>query len=176
MTRQLLDDGFRHVRPPGVELGEIVWMAANVTMGPCFAKCEGGTRSRRLYRALDTLLAADSYPYGDGDGTTTFTLPDRRDRFAMGSGAGAGLTARALGDDVGEASHVLTVAEMAAHTHSQMRYATSDRALATSDPGTEDPVHTPGYSDSTSVVGTTPATAHENRQPFLGLVPWICVR
>jgi microcystin-dependent protein len=175
VTRQLLDDGFRHVRPPGVELGEIVWMAANVTMGPCFAKCEGGTLSRRLYRALDTLLAADSYPYGDGDGTTTFTLPDLRERFAMGSGAGAGLTARALGDDVGEASHVLTVAEMAAHGHSQMRYA-SGQANVTVDPGNNSVPHGASYNEMTSVSGTTPAGAHENRQPFLGLVPWICVR
>ena len=176
MTRQLLDAGFRHVRPPGVELGEIVWMAANVVMGPCFARCIGGTLSRRLYRSLDTLLAADSYPYGDGDGTTTFTLPDLRERFAMGSGAGAGLTARALGDDVGEAEHVLTVAEMAAHTHAQMRYG-SGHSLCTFEENTEYPAHLVGNNThTTSAQGSTPSAAHENRQPFLGFVPWICVR
>jgi microcystin-dependent protein len=170
VTRQLLDDGFRHVRPPGVELGEIVWMAANVTMGPCFAKCEGGTLSRRLYRALDTLLAADSYPYGDGDGTTTFTLPDLRERFAMGSGAGAGLTARALGDDVGEASHVLTVAEMAAHEHESP--ALSGYGRGETGAGTDPMIEL--ASGPNAVAGAD--AAHENRQSFLALIPWICVR
>ena len=175
MTRQLLDDGFRHVRPPGVELGEVVWMGANVVMGPCFAKCEGGTLHRRLYRALSNKLAEDGYPWGDGDGTTTFTLPDLRERFVMGAGAGDGLTARALGDDVGEASHVLTVAEMAEHSHGydgHLGY-TNNNYLGS------------GYGDwyyawyPTSTEWSEYAgggEAHENRQPFVTLMPWVCVR
>lgn len=172
MTRQLLDAGFRHVRPPGVELGEIVWMGANVVMGPCFAKCEGGTLHRRLYRALDTLLAADSYPYGDGDGTTTFTLPDLRERFVMGSGAGVDLTERALGDDVGEASHVLTVDEIPAHEHLYEGNYQIANSIDTS--GGDDHRFSGASSSNTETTGG--GEAHENRQPFLGLVPWICVR
>ena len=174
MTRQLLDAGFRHVRPPGVELGEIVWMAANVTMGPCFARCEGGTRHRRLYRALDTKLAADSYPYGDGDGSTTFDLPDIRNRFVMGTGTGDGLTARALGDDVGEATHVLTVAEMAEHSHRYDGHHSATGNFIDNDSGDRPAPWFPTTTKSTASVGG--GEAHENRQPFVTLVPWICVR
>lgn len=176
MTRQLLDAGFRHVRPPGVELGEIVWMGANVVMGPCFAKGTGGTLHRRLYRALSNKLAEDGYPWGDGDGVATFDLPDLRERFVMGSGADPEevLTERALGDDVGEASHVLTVDEMPAHTHGyDGRASTGDRC---GNHGGDWEAWTGGISSNTGYVGQSPAEAHENRQPFLGLVPWVCVR
>jgi microcystin-dependent protein len=171
MTRQLLDDGFRHVRPPGVELGEVVWMGANVVMGPCFAKCEGGTLHRRLYRALSNKLAEDGYPWGDGDGTTTFTLPDLRERFVMGAGAGDGLTARALGDDVGEAGHVLTVVEMAEHEH---RY--SGNHVVGGIIQYSGDVIAFGGQTLTNTQATGDGDAHENRQPFVTLVPWVCVR
>lgn len=172
MTRQLLDAGFRHVRPPGVELGEIVWMAVNVVMGPCFAKCEGGTLHRRLYRALSNKLAADSYPYGDGDGSTTFNVPDLRERFAMGTGEAEGITTRALGDDVGEASHVLTVDEMAAHEHHYDGNYQVANSIDTS--GGDDHRFSGASSSNTETTGG--GEAHENRQPFVALVPWFCVR
>lgn len=173
MTRQLLDAGFRHVRPPGVELGEIVWMGANVVMGPCFAKCTGGTLHRRLYRALSNKLAEDGYPWGDGDGSTTFTLPDLRERFVMGSGADPEevLTERALGDDVGEASHVLTVDEMAAHEH----FYSGNHIVGGRIDYSGDVIAFGGQTlSNTQAAGD--GDAHENRQPFVGLVPWVCVR
>jgi len=40
-------------------------------------------------------------PYGQGNGSTTFNLPDFRGRSPLGWGTGSGLTARALGQNIG---------------------------------------------------------------------------
>ena len=56
-------------------------------------------------------------PYGIGDGSTTFTLPDARGRSPIGAGTGTSLTARRLGETGGEENHILTTAEMPSHNH-----------------------------------------------------------
>lgn len=57
-------------------------------------------------------------PWGDGNGTTTFTLPDTRRRVLMGRGGSLSAVVGArLGASGGEEAHVQTVAEMAAHAH-----------------------------------------------------------
>jgi microcystin-dependent protein len=76
--------------------------------------------------------------FGAGDGTTTFNVPDFRGRGPVGVGTGEGahpsnvgtgkpnnttpsggasLPTRTMGEWFGEATHVQTVAELAAHTH-----------------------------------------------------------
>ena len=92
--------------------------------------CNGNAVSRTTYSALWTALGQTSSPYGQGDGSTTFNLPDTRGRVPMGSGTGLGLnasgtgatsgsamTARALGAWFGEETHLLTTTELASHTH-----------------------------------------------------------
>jgi microcystin-dependent protein len=54
-------------------------------------------------------------PYGYTAGAITFTLPDLRDKFILGAGAGA--TTRALGATGGAATATLTANELPAHTH-----------------------------------------------------------
>jgi microcystin-dependent protein len=51
------------------------WLAAN-----------GSAVSRATYSALWTALGTTSSPYGQGDGSTTFNLPDLRGYFVRGSG------------------------------------------------------------------------------------------
>jgi hypothetical protein len=41
-----------------------------------FLLADGSAISRSVYGQLDSLYAADGYPYGDGDGSTTFNLPN----------------------------------------------------------------------------------------------------
>ncbi len=47
----------------------------------------------------------------------TLTLPLSLGRALAGAGSGAGLTPRVLGENAGEETHTLTIAEMPAHTH-----------------------------------------------------------
>jgi microcystin-dependent protein len=79
--------------------------------------CNGSTVSRTTYASLFSVIGVS---WGVGDGSTTFGLPDLQGRVAVGSGAGTGLTARTLAGSGGEETHVLTIAEMPAHTHDVM--------------------------------------------------------
>lgn len=58
-------------------------------------------------------------PYGAGDGSTTFTLPDFRGRSPLGAGLGTavGATTHALGTSGGEETHLLTAAESGLRDH-----------------------------------------------------------
>jgi len=55
---------------------------------------------------------------GIGDGSTTFNVPDWRGRTVVGSGSGAGLTARYAGQVGGAETHTQTTGEVGSHTHS----------------------------------------------------------
>jgi hypothetical protein len=60
-------------------------------------------------------------PFGDGDGATTFTLPDDRRRVTVGRGGSATSTLGArLGATGGEEAHVQTSGELATHNHAGM--------------------------------------------------------
>lgn len=66
--------------------------------------CYGQAVSRSTYSALNAIMAADSYPYGNGNGTTTFNLPDLRGRVVagkdnMGGSAASRLTSATMTPD-----------------------------------------------------------------------------
>lgn len=95
--------------------------------------CDGKPYSRTAYPDLNKFLAANGYPYGNGDGSTTFNVPNFSGRTPVGPGAGTGggvsgvtgtapnggstLTARVPGDWGGAESHTLGVSEMPSHAH-----------------------------------------------------------
>ena len=79
--------------------------------------CNGVAVSRTLYA---NLFSAIGTLYGAGDGSTTFNLPNCNGRVLVGAGTGSGLTNRVLAAIGGEENHVLTVAELAPHTHSEL--------------------------------------------------------
>ncbi len=84
----------------------------------------GQAISRTTYADLNALYSADSYPYGSGDGSTTFNVPDYRGRVIAGKddmgGTSAnrltdqsgGLNGDTLGDTGGSETHTLTEAEL----------------------------------------------------------------
>ena len=76
--------------------------------------CDGSLVSRATYSDLSTLLAAQTppYPYGAGDASTTFALPDMRGMAPYGVAASG--TGDALGDTFGAIDHTHTGP---AHTH-----------------------------------------------------------
>jgi microcystin-dependent protein len=72
--------------------------------------CNGSAVSRVSYAAL---YAAIGTAFGVGDGSTTFTLPDMRDRLPLGTS-----TTRTRGSVGGAVSATLTSAHIPQHTHS----------------------------------------------------------
>ncbi|PWC05415.1 phage tail protein [Agromyces badenianii] len=78
--------------------------------------CNGDTVPRALYPALYAALGGASSPFGQGDGSTTFNLPNFRGRTPVGMNT-AEAEFDALGKKGGAKTHTLTVAQMPAHSH-----------------------------------------------------------
>jgi len=94
-------------------LGEIRLFAG--TYAPYqWAFCDGSILSISQNTGLFALLGTQ---YG-GNGTTTFALPDLRNRVPIHYGQGPGLSDRFIGETGGAASFTMISAEMPAHTHS----------------------------------------------------------
>jgi microcystin-dependent protein len=74
-----------------------------------FLLCDGGAVSRTTYAALFGVIGTT---YGTGNGTTTFTLPDLRGKFPLGSSSG-----HALGSAGGSETTTLSSTNLPAHTH-----------------------------------------------------------
>ncbi len=86
----------------------------NVPKG--FLLCDGSALSRITYADLFSAIGTS---WGAGDGSTTFNVPDLRGRVPVGTGQGPGLTDRVLAQKLGEEAHLLTIAEMPPHNHTQ---------------------------------------------------------
>ena len=95
------------VTPPDVPVGALMaWGAAAAPTG--YLLCDGSAVSRATYAAL---FAVVSTLWGVGDGSTTFNLPDLRQRFPLGKAtAGTGAT---LGSTGGSGTQTV----LPAHTH-----------------------------------------------------------
>jgi len=83
--------------------------------------CDGSAVSRTTYADLYAALGGASSPYGQGDGSSTFNLPDLQGRVPVGKGTNASVSA--LGANDGQA---------AANRRPQHR---TTKALSISDPG-----------------------------------------
>lgn len=102
----------------GISLGTTIVSVAASSM--VLSAAVTGTNTGVTFRIL---------PYGQGDGSTTFTLPDRRGRFTagrdnMGGTAAGNLTGQTngiLGTKLnatgGEEQHVLTTPQLPSHNH-----------------------------------------------------------
>lgn len=93
-------------------LGEIKLFSGNFEP-PGWLFCDG-----RLLLISDhiALFEIVGNSYG-GNGLTTFGIPDLRGRVPMGTGAGAGLTNRNLGDEPGAETVILDVTQLPSHDH-----------------------------------------------------------
>jgi len=147
--------------------------------------CDGSAVSRITYAPL---FAALGVTYGSGDGSTTFNLPDLRDRVPVGTSTGS-LNGRpsiqVLGAVGGEETHILTINELAPHEHAISdpghTHAYNFLALSSTLPGS--PTTATGYRGSnfettastTGITGTLSSglgSPHNNMQPFM-VVNWI---
>jgi microcystin-dependent protein len=138
-----------------------------------WARCDGQLLPINQNQALFSLLGTS---FG-GNGTNNFALPDLGDRFALGAGAGPGLTPRSVGETGGTATVALQMTEMPQHGHALN--ATASPALTSPAAAAQAPtangaavyrtpgVVTPMAGESLGVVGG--GNPHENRPPYLAL-------
>lgn len=77
--------------------------------------CDGSAVSRSTYAGLFSVVGTT---YGTGNGTTTFNLPDLRAKVPGGYKSGDS-NFGTLGGSGGEATHVLSTAEMPSHAHDE---------------------------------------------------------
>ncbi|MFK8161574.1 MAG: phage tail protein [Lewinella sp.] len=78
-----------------------------------WALCDGTLLAISQNTALFSLIGTI---YG-GDGRTTFALPDLRSRTAIHEGRGPGLSSRPIGQRTGLENNVLTLQNLASHSH-----------------------------------------------------------
>ena len=143
--------------------------------------CNGAAVSRTTYADLFAIVGTT---YGAGNGSSTFNLPDLRDRFAVGSG-----TTYSNGSTGGAATHTLSEAEMPSHTHTATSTVTDpghdhtmngqsygdggDGVMVTGsvDASAPDVVNdaTTGITVATTNASTGSGSAHNNLPPYLGL-------
>lgn len=129
-----------------------------------WAKCDGTAISRSTYAALFAILGTT---FGAGDGSTTFNLPDFRGRVPVSIGTGPGGQVWNLNTKLGAETHVLSVGELAAHTHGNSGVKLlANNGFDTTGISQGTPGNTPVYPATDSTGSNSP---HNNLQPSIGI-------
>lgn len=169
---------WRQIDPANATVDEVVSEIQTATDVAVFSGCL--MIGQILELALDSvpswLLPCDGSVYSDDDypelgavihanlreGPDTFRVPDRVRRF--------GMYGEPVGDQGGEENHVLTIAEMPAHSHT-----VTDPGLNIVQEGAADPVLSdPGLPTQTGDTGG--GAAHNNMPPWEGSQFYIIAR
>ena len=99
----------------GNPVGQIAMWSTN-TAPTGWLLCDGIAKDRSTYSDLHTLMAAAGYPYGAGNGSTTFGIPNLQGKFPVGKDASADFDV--LGETGGSKTSALGVSNLPAHNHS----------------------------------------------------------
>ena len=160
--------------------GEIkMWPTASAPTG--FLICNGSAISRATYATLFAVLGTT---FGSGDGSTTFNIPDFRDRMPIG--AGNTYSANSLGGSanaiVVSHNHTATTSiSDPGHSHSTFWWMTNDfnaprnyKGIAYSDDQqgnttVQTDAAGTGISASTSIATTGASATNANLPPYLGI-------
>jgi len=143
--------------------------------------CDGAAVSRSTYAALFTAIGT---AYGAGNGSTTFNVPDMRQRFPLGKAAsGTGATLGGTGGTIGHGhtvsshSHPVSVSGSTGanggHAHDSHSTASNFSTGGTTRQGLFNPVfhsnpgdHTHSFGDSTSTSSGGSSSTTSNDPPF----------
>jgi microcystin-dependent protein len=93
--------------------GMVMWGTASAPSG--YLLCNGSAVSRSTYSALFAVVGT---AFGSGDGSTTFNLPDFRDRFPVGAGTTYSANSTGGSKDAIVVSHTHTGTTDPSGTHS----------------------------------------------------------
>jgi microcystin-dependent protein len=115
-----LQGGFAN--PYGIPLGGMMPYIGASAPSTAFTFPAGQAISRTVYATLFALIGGT---YGNGDGSTTFNIPDLRGRAVFGldttasriTVAGGNFDGSVLGNTGGSQNHTLTTTEMPVHNH-----------------------------------------------------------
>lgn len=102
-----LNAGTAEITPAG-----IIQEFGGITAPSGYLICDGSAVSRTTYSSL---FAAIGTNYGTGDGSTTFNLPDLRQRVPVGKNSSG--TFNTLGGTGGAEITTLSIANLPSHTH-----------------------------------------------------------
>jgi len=152
---------------PGVVVAYAAPLASNASAPPGWLLCDGSAVSRTQYAAL---FAAIGTSAGQGDGATTFNVPDYRGQFLRGFDQGTGVdpdgttrTAMQSGGNVGDLINTLESGAFASHTHG---YAAATLGKGASGTGSTFPTNT-------LTTGTTAATGGSETRPMNATVNYL---
>lgn len=124
--------------------------------------CNGQAVSRTTYANLFSVLGTT---YGQGDGSTTFNVPDLTGRVPVGANSTYPLAGKG-----GEAAHALTSAENGPHTHDRLLWVDGQPVTLT---GSESGAYRASFTydkGGPNMISTSEAgggQAHNNMQPYI---------
>jgi microcystin-dependent protein len=135
-----------------------------------WAMCNGQLMPISQNPALFSLLGTN---FG-GDGRASFGLPNLMGSYAMGQGAGQGVSPRTVGEQTGVAQVSLTPDQLPSHTHALMGGgAGTATSPAGASMGSAAPYRPSGVAANMAAEVISPtgtSVPHENRQPYLALM------
>lgn len=99
-------------------IGSMIPFGSDTNIPSNWKICDGSEVSRTDYAELFKVIGTS---YGEGDGETTFNLPDKRGRNSVGLDLDQ-VEFSSIGLKGGEKEHKLTVDEMPSHTHAITAY------------------------------------------------------
>ena len=111
-TTQLATTAFATAAVSAFTGAMMMWPTATAPSG--FLLCNGQAVSRTTYAALFAVLGV---VFGSGDGSTTFTLPDYRDRSPIGAGTAYSANSKGGSADAIVVSHAHTAVAAGSHQH-----------------------------------------------------------
>ena len=124
--------------------------------------CDGSEVSRTTYQQLFNTIGTS---YGQGDGFTTFNLPDLRGKDIIGK-LMSDTDFNALGKTGGEKTHALTVAEMPRHQHNVGNYNAGGDTVSYTDYMSQSGGANKGFSTNIKTDYAGNGNAHNNLQPY----------